>query len=157
MDVTVTSTGSLEHALDDLNRALTKGQKKAGADVAKVARKVILDEVKSRHRGTLSMSRMNLRALSLATKTRATPTSATVKLTGKPAGAWAITEYGTRPHIIRPRANRDALTVKGAFYEEVQHPGARGFHLWDAATRAADDELGRSVEDAFDDPIGEVT
>lgn len=156
MKVTATSTGTLLDAVDDLNRALTKGQKQAATDSAKVARKAILDTVKTRRHGRLSMSNMNLRALSLKPFTRATPTYASTLLRAVPAGPWAITEYGTRPHEIHVSRGKDGLFVNGAFFDKVDHPGARGFHVWDAVTREADLATGRTVTDAFDDAMAEA-
>jgi methylthioribose-1-phosphate isomerase len=155
MNVSITSTGSLTEALDDLNRQLTKAQRDVGRTVAGVGRRVILEQAKAR-RGTLSMSGVNVKRLGASAKIRPTPTQATVTLTAKPAGPWAITEYGTAPQVIRARI-KDGLKVGNAVYEEVNHPGARGFGIWNAATAGAgDSEIERAIAAKFDQAVDEA-
>ena len=125
MNVSVTSTGSLTDALDDLNKSLTKAQKDVGRSMADIGRRVILEEA-LRRRGTLSMSGFKIKRLGASTHISATPTSTTVTIKAKPAGPWAIIERGT----IR---------------------GSPAFYTWCQATAAADEgDLDRAVEAHFD-------
>lgn len=156
MDVTISSTGSLEDALDDLNRALTKAQRSMGRTMAGVGRRVILDEAKQA-RGSLSMSGMNVKRLGAEAKIRPTPTSVTVLLTAKPAGPWAITEDGTKPHPIRPKVRKAVVAQPYGVFAHVEHKGARGFHTWQAATAGgADSKIERAVVNTFDAAIDEA-
>lgn len=156
MKVSVSSSGSLEDALDDLNRALTKAQRGVGRTMAGVGRRVILDEAKSK-RGTLSMSGMNVKRLGASAKIRPTPTSVTVTLTAKPAGPWAIVEDGSRPHPIRPKVKQAVVAQPYGVFAYVEHPGARGFHVWDAATAGgADSKIERAVANTFDAAMEEA-
>jgi hypothetical protein len=156
MDVTVTSTGSLEDALDDLNRSLTKAQRGVGRTMAGVGRRVILDEAKQA-RGTLSMSRMNVKRLGASAKIRPTPTDVRVILTAKPAGPWAITEYGTARHDIYPRVKKAVVAQPYGVFAHVEHKGARGFHTWQAATAGGgDSKIERAISNTFDAAIDEA-
>ena len=67
MNVSVTSTGSLTEALDDLNKPLTRAQKETGRKMAGIGRRVIL-EAALRQRGTLSMSGFKIRRLGASAK-----------------------------------------------------------------------------------------
>ena len=119
------TAGTLEEALDDLNKSLTKAQKETGRKMAGIGRRVIL-EAALRSRGTLSMSGFKIRRLGASAKIQATPTSTTVTLKANPAGPWAIVERGT----IR---------------------GSPAFYTWSKATAAADEgDLDRAVEELFD-------
>ena len=156
MDVTIRSTGSLEDALDDLNRSLTKAQRGIGRTMAGVGRRVILDEAKQA-RGTLSMSRINVKRLGAQAKIRPSPTSVTVLLTAKPAGPWAITEYGTADHTIRPKVKKAVVAEPYGVFAHVDHPGARGFRTWQAATAGGgDSKIERAVANTFDAAIDEA-
>ena len=153
--ISVSSTGSLTDALDDLNKQLTKAQREVAKTVAGVGRRVILEQAKQR-RGTLSFSGMNVKRLGASAKITATPTRAVVKLTAKPAGPWAIVERGSDPHEIAPKVKR-ALFYDGRFAAHVSHPGARGFHIWDAATAGGgDSEIERAVTAVFDRNVEEA-
>ena len=97
-----------------------------------------------------------MRRLGASAKIRPTPTSATVTLTAKPAGPWAIIEYGTVPHVIKARF-KDGLKVGNAVYDEVNHPGARGFGIWAAATAGGgDSEIDRAIAATFDQAFDEA-
>jgi hypothetical protein len=156
MDVTISSTGSLEDALDDLNRALTKAQRGIGRTMAGVGRRVILDQARSK-RGGLSMSGMNVNRLGASARIQPTPTSVRVLLTAKPAGPWAITEYGTAPHVIRPKMKQAVTAAPYGVFARVDHKGARGFHIWDAATAGGgNSEIERAVTNTFDAAVDEA-
>ena len=78
---------SLVEALDDLNKGLTKAQRDAANEVAKVAKPALLAEA-LHHRGTLSMSGMNISRLTVSSKVLSTPTHSTVIVRpGRMAGA----------------------------------------------------------------------
>ena len=125
MNVSVTSTGTLEGALDDLNKSLTKAQKETGRKMAGIGRRVIL-EAALRSRGTLSMSGFKIKRLGASARIQATPTSTMVTLKASPAGPWAIVERGT----IR---------------------GSPAFYTWTKATAAADEgDLDRAITELFD-------
>ena len=125
MNVTVTSTGTLVEALDDLNKSLTKAQKETGRKVAGIGRRILL-EAALRHRGTLSMSGFKIRRLGASAHVSANPTSTFVTIRAKPAGPWAIVEAGT---------------VKGS----------PAFRTWSLATRSADSgDLDRALAELFD-------
>ena len=157
ISVTKTPSGGLEAALDDLNKQLAKGQKDAVSDVAKTARKIILAEAKRLRGGTLSMSGINLRALSIKTKTIARPTWAVTFLKATPGGPWSWVEFGTKPHEIEPKRGRQgrngrpaALFFDGLYSASAGHPGIRATRVWSRAVEAADDELAKMIESAFD-------
>ena len=125
MNVSITSTGTLEGALDDLNKSLIKAQKETGRKMAGIGRRVILDAA-LRSRGTLSMSGFKIRRLGASAKISATPTSTFVTLKASPAGPWAIVERGT----VR---------------------GSPAFRTWTMATVSADEgDLDRAVAELFD-------
>ena len=125
MNVSITSTGSLTEALDDLNKQLTKAQKDTGRKMAGIGRRVLL-EAALRDRGTLSMSGFKIRRLGASAHVAATPTSTTVTIRAKPAGPWAIVERGT----VR---------------------GSPAFHTWAHATARADaGDLDRAIQELFD-------
>ena len=168
MDVSITRTsGTLEDALGDLNKSLTKAQRDVGKTIAGVGRRVILEQA-LRKRGTLSMSGMNVKKLGAAAKIKPTPTSVTVTLTAKPAGPWAIVERGTKEHEIAPTKGRvgrngrpAALELFGmgsGFYAaSTLHDGARGFYVWAAATAGGgDSEIERAVTATFDEAVDEA-
>jgi hypothetical protein len=99
MNVSLTSTGSLTEALDDLNKQLTKAQKSCAVKMAGIGRRLILTEAK-RHRGTLTMSGMMRRdpgrkVLGAKVHKYVNPTRAVVTIRGVMGGPWAIVEYGT--------------------------------------------------------------
>jgi hypothetical protein len=154
--VSVSSTGSLEDALDDLNRSLTKAQRGIGRTMAGVGRRVILDEARSK-RGTLSMSGLNVKRLGASAKIRPTPTSVTVLLTAKPAGPWAIVEDGSRAHEIRPRVKKAVVAAPYGVFAHVEHPGAVGHRVWDSATAGGgDSKIERAVTNTFDAAVEEA-
>lgn len=39
-------------------------------------------------------------------------------------------EYGTPPHVIKPREPNKALSIGGKAYAEVHHPGSQAFHMF---------------------------
>lgn len=151
MDVTYTPTGSLEDALANLNKAFTKAQRDVGRTVAGVGRRVILDEAKAK-RGTLRMSGMNVSRLGASAKITATPTRAVVKLTAKPAGPWAIVEYGTVAHLIAPKTKKAVTAQPYGVFAHVQHRGSRAEHIWQAATAGGgDSKIEKAVTSTFDE------
>lgn len=154
MLITASRSGDVESTLDDVVRGLRKAQRDVGKTVAKVARSGILADVKVR-RGTLTMSRMGPRArLNVTSRIDATATSTTVELVARPAGMWAIAEYGTRPHRIRAHRGTGGLFIPGiGFAEYVDHPGSHGGHYWQHATAVLDDELADDITRVFDDAL----
>lgn len=45
-----------------------------------------------------------------------------------PKAEWI--EYGTPPHVIKPREKGGALSIGGKQYAEVNHPGYEGAHMF---------------------------
>ena len=154
MEFRATTTGG-----DDLDRltaqaakALRGAQRGLGREIAKVARRAILEDVKAK-RGGLRFSGMRTR---LGAKATVTPgTVLTVNVAAKPAGPWAIVEYGSKPHEIRPRRAR-VLFFDGVYRMSANHPGTAGHRYWAAAETALDNAVTPVIVDAYDDAMEEV-
>lgn len=152
MEIRLTSSGNLDDATRQIEKSFRSVQRTLGREIAKVARKAILDDVKGRRRGGLSFSGMHAR---LSTKSEIQPRGMAVDVTmsARPAGPWAIVERGAAPHVIRARRGEGGLFVAGQFFEEVHHPGTTGLHVWDGAEPALDRAVGPAIEDVFDEAI----
>ena len=144
----ISSSGTdLQTLIGQQARALQGAQRAVGRDIAKIGKKAILDDVKSR-RGSLSM--MGGR-LSVKAKTAAGPGGADVTLSASPAGPWTIVDSGADAHEIRPR--KGALRFDGRFAARVHHPGTRGTRVWSNAETALDRALTPTIEDTFDEAM----
>lgn len=126
----------LDNLTGQAAKALIAGQRKMGREIAKVARRAILDDVKSRRRGGLRFSGMNTR-LGASTKVTPSAQSTTVTVSAKPPGPWSIVEYGSRPHDIVP-VRKKALYFAGLWSDSVYHPGTAGHAYWTGAESALD-------------------
>jgi hypothetical protein len=146
MRVSVTSTGSLTEALDDLTRSLTQAQRQAGQRVATVARTSMTSNARGRH--ALSLSGMGA-TLAVKTKVTARTDSSTVSVSPKPAGAWAIVEEGADPHLIVPKRGK-VLAFDGVFTARVRHPGTPGTRAWSTAADATEPVVERAIAEVFD-------
>lgn len=110
-------------------------------------------------RGTLSMSN-NRQAGELDTLpiVRPGPTHAEAEIVAVPRGAWALVEYGAKPHriAVRPRTGSKSLRtpgVGGGFYDVVQHPGTAGQQTWTKAMEAAEPVIDQAVIEAAEQAI----
>lgn len=50
---------------------------------------------------------------------------------------WWFVEFGTKPHIIKPRPSKKFLKIGGSFFRSVKHPGTSAKRFM---TRAADQQ-----------------
>lgn len=151
MEFKLTSTGAdLDKLTSQAAKALTSAQRKLGKEIAKVARRAILDDVKGRRRGGLRFSGMNTR---LGASSKITPGSQlVVTMTAKPPGPWSIVEHGSRGHDIAPRRVR-ALYFDGIWSDSVYHPGTTGHAYWAGTETALDDAVTAVITDAFDNAL----
>jgi len=152
MEFVLTSTGADPADLtSQVAKALIAGQRKMGREIAKVARKAILDDVKSRRRGGLRFSGMNTR-LGASTKVTPSAQSTTVTVSAKPPGPWSIVEHGSRPHDIVPR-RKQALFFLELYSDSVYHPGTRGHAYWAGAESALDAAVTPIITGIVDDLV----
>jgi hypothetical protein len=114
-------------------------------------------------RGTLSMSN-NRQASELDTLpvVRSGSPHAEAEIVAVPRGAWALVEYGAKPHKIkvRPRSGSKSLRtpgVGGGFYDAVDHPGTAGTQLWTRAMGVAEPIIDEAVQDAFERAVAPDT
>lgn len=144
-----TSTGAdLDKLTGQAAKALTGIQRGLGRDIAKTARRAILDDVKSRRAGGLRFSGMNTR---LGASTKITPGSQlSVLVTAKPPGPWSIVEHGARPHDIAPKSKR-ALYFNGLWSDSVYHPGTAARPLWASSETALLEAVTPVIVAAFED------
>lgn len=143
MRVTVTRTGDLDPIVRELERGLRAGQKAAGREVGRVARKEVLADVKS-SRGSLRFAGGRL---GIKTEVDANQTSSRVTLVAAPAGAWSIVEFG-RGRSVPVRAK--ALHFGGADLFAMSSRAVAGRRYWDAATSRLDASLRPTVEAAVE-------
>lgn len=155
MEFHATSTGAdLEKLTGQAAKALTGVQRTLGREIAKTARRAILDDVRSRRSGGLRFSGMNTR---LGASTKITPGSQlSVLVTAKPPGPWSIVEHGSRPHDIAPRSKR-ALYFHGMWSDSVYHPGTAGRPLWAGSEAALTAAVTPVIVDAFEDALEGAT
>ena len=152
MEFTRTTSGpDLETLTAQAEKALRSGQKVLGREIAKVAPRAVLADVKARRRGGLSFSGMNVR---LGASAEVVPKSAgvTVTVVPEPAGPWAIVEHGAARHEIRPKRAR-VLAFDGVYAAHVTHPGTRGTRVWAAAFSALEDAVTPIILDTLDDAL----
>jgi hypothetical protein len=164
--VNVTREGDdLLAAVEDAIRALAKGQELAGKAVAKIASKAIKDDVKGA-RGSLSFSGMSTRSgvktkLGVKTHVAVSATEAKVTLRGKPAGPWAIVEYGAKEHDITPKEELNDRGRRRALGGGLDAPRFKvrirkqsGRPYWENATDRLDREIDPVIEGTFDKAMG---
>jgi hypothetical protein len=145
--VTVTRTGDLNVQAAAIERSMRAAARTAGRDVAKVARKAILDDVRSA-RGTLSMMTGRL---GITTKVDARPVGAIVTLTATPAGMWAIVEYGTKAYTEKPRRAKVLAVGHGDVVGmTAHHPRRAGHRYWEGAEGALIAAVDPAVTEPFD-------
>jgi hypothetical protein len=146
-----TSTGAdLDKLTGQAAKALTGVQRTLGREIAKVARRAILDDVKAHRPGGLRFSGMNTR---LGASTKITPGSQlSVLVSAKPPGPWSIVEHGSRAHEIAPRAKR-ALYFNNLWSDSAYHPGTVGRPLWASSEAALDDAVTPVIVEAFEDAL----
>ena len=133
-----------------MERQMRAAARTAGRDVAKVARKQILDDVRAA-RGTLAM--MGGR-LAVKTTVDARPVGAIVTLTATPAGPWSIVEFGTKAYTEKPRKAKVLAAGKGDVIGMTAHHGRRpGRRVWQPAVDRLD---AGPTADAVTDPFDEV-
>ena len=152
MRVTATRTGDLNAQALAMERQMRAASRTAGRDVGKVARKSILDSVRSA-RGTLAMMTGRL---GVKTKVDARPVGAVVTLTATPAGMWSIVEFGTKAYTEKPRKAKVLAVGHGDVIGMSAHHRRRsGRRYWQAATDALDaGPTAQAVADPFDEVFG---
>jgi hypothetical protein len=155
MEFTRTSSGAdLETLTAQAEKALRSAQRTVGREIAKVARRAVLADVRRRRRGGLSFSGMGVR-LGASTTIAATASGVSVTVTAKPAGPWSIVEYGSRSHQIRPKRAR-VLVFDGVYTMHATHPGTRGSPVWAGAEGALDDAVTPVILDTLDEALRAV-
>lgn len=115
-------------ALDDLLRTLpAKMHKNIMRSALRAGAAVILDEVKQnipKDTGALASTAR------ISTRAKGGEVSASAKVGGKYKGvdAWYahLVEFGTRPHVIKPKTQGGALQFGGIQTRLVSHPGIQG-------------------------------
>jgi hypothetical protein len=140
----------LEKLTAQAAKGLVSAQRSIGRDVAKVARRAVLADVRANRPAGLRFGKYRLGA-----KAKVEPAGQTVRvtLTGSPAGFWSMSEYGTVAHEIKPRFAK-ALNYGDVFYAHVHHKGATGHPFWYGAEPALDDAVTPVIFDAFDEALG---
>ena len=131
MQVSVNRIGDFGPIGKEIERDLRNAQVAAGRAVAKVARKELLDDVRS-SRGHL---RMMGGRLGVKVELDANTTSSLVTLSGSPAGPWSIVEFGTKAYDIKPKRKQVLAIATGDVIGTKAHRQRRaGKRYWDAAT-----------------------
>jgi HK97 gp10 family phage protein len=72
-----------------------------------------------------SVSGLLAKGLRVGTRARGGTVTASLKATGPHAFIARFVEYGTRPHVIRPKSGGVMALGTGIFRSSVMHPGAR--------------------------------
>src|SRR5436190_1932671 len=136
MEIKLTSSGDLEGLTAEVDKSLRAANRRVGREIAKVARKAILDDVRGSRPGGLRFGtkRGGGGRYRLGAKSTIVPSAlgVDVTITATPAGFWSMVEYGTRAHEIVPRTGR-ALFFDGRFAAHVSHPGTSGHPYWAGA------------------------
>ena len=161
MLVQLKPTGKLnfEKLTANASKALASAQRELGRDIAKVARKAVLDDVKRSRRGGLRMGkRPDGGSFRLGARAIIEPsgTGVSVLLRARPAGFWSIVESGSAGHEVVPVGKRGALHFDGIYAAHADHPGTHGTPYWDRAEDALDRALTPVIEEAIDEAMLEV-
>ena len=103
-------------------------------------------------RGTLSMSGLGS-SLDVTSRVSGGGRKSSVKIAAR--GPWGVAS-GTKRHRIEPTGRRRAvLTPKGP-RASVTHPGTRKVDLWGKSTAKAEPKIGKAVDAAAEDAVGDV-
>lgn len=109
--------------LDELLQTLPgKLQRNVNRSALRAGAAALLPEVVQR----IPVDSGDLRASArITTRARGATVSASVKVGNRVAWYAHLVEYGTRPHVIKPREPGGALQFGGVTTKSVQHPGTR--------------------------------
>lgn len=120
MNDNVNITGGAQ--LDDFLQSLpAKVEKNIMRSALRAGGNVIRDE----GRANVPVKLGNLRkSIRVSTGAKGGQVFASVKVGSKKAWYWRFIEFGTLPHVIKPK-NAGALAVTGHVVEEIDHPGAQ--------------------------------
>lgn len=109
-------------------------------EAGKLVKRIALEEAR-RATGDGRMSGMGRAKLRAGTKTRKRGKSVTVEVRGVPVGAWAILEKGAAPHVIAPRTDFMAGSLRHPITKPVRHPGARSRLSWSKVVERANEDV----------------
>jgi HK97 gp10 family phage protein len=109
--------------LDELLQTLPgKMQRNINRSALRAGAAALLPEVVQR----IPVASGDLRASArITTRARGATVSASVKVGNQVAWYAHLVEYGTRPHVIKPREAKGAMQFGGVTTKSVQHPGTR--------------------------------
>lgn len=141
--------------LTGLTETIADTLAQTAADYGEPAVKTAAREI----RGTLSMSNnREARELDTLPIVRTGTAHAEAEIVAVPRGAWALVEYGAKPHQIKvkPRGGKEAMRTPGfggGFYDVVDHPGTAGQQTWTRAMEAAEPVIDDAVIAAFAEAV----
>lgn len=132
-------------SLDSLTKELRKLRFAASRSAAEAIKGELLGAFKDAGR-----SRFMRSAIGIEIRSMSQSDGLVVGRAGRDAGAVAIGDEGTEPHVIRPRTGKGLLLPGGNVRRKVNHPGARGTGMWDKGLGKGDREADAAVAAAAD-------